>query len=126
MAFTGRTGPYVQYARARINSVLKKSEAGKATRRQDIRVSHPADRDLALAVFSLPAAVSSAASELQAKPICDAVYNIATAVARLYAETEILRAPEDEREGRLALLEWAGNAIDAALYLLGIEVPERM
>lgn len=126
MAFTGRTGPYVQYARARINSVLKKSEAGKATRRQDIRVSHPADRDLALAVFSLPAAVSSAASELQAKPICDAVYNIATAVARLYAETEILRAPEDEREGRLALLEWAGNAIDAALHLLGIEVPERM
>lgn len=126
MSFNGRTGPYVQYARARINSVLRKSvEAGVATP-GDIGISHDADRDLALAVLALPTAVLRAADELQPKPVCDAVYEIASAVARLYAETEILRAPEGERLGRLSLLQWAGDEIDEALYLLGIESVDRM
>nr|WP_250808068.1 arginine--tRNA ligase [Neorhizobium tomejilense] len=126
MSFTGRTGPYVQYARARINSLLRKAAADGYAGSGAIRLTHPADRDLALAVLGLPTAISEAAEELQARSICEAAYRIAVAVSRLYSDTEILRAPGIEREGRLALLDWAGSAIEEALALLGIGVPERM
>jgi arginyl-tRNA synthetase len=126
MSFTGRTGPYLQYGCARVNSLLRKAADDGRGGPGDIAISHPADRDLAVEVLGLPAAVHRAAVDLQPKAICDAAYDIATALSRLYAEVEILRAPDGEREGRLALLKWAGNAISSALELLGIEVPERM
>jgi arginyl-tRNA synthetase len=91
-----------------------------------IGISHPADRALAVEVLRFPAAVHRAAVELQPKAVCDAAYDMATALSRLYAEVEILRAPDGEREGRLALMKWAGDTIGTALHLLGIEVPERM
>jgi arginyl-tRNA synthetase len=125
-AFTGRTGPYVQYARARINSVIAKAQAAASVSGSPISIHHEADRELALAVMALPRAIGQAADELQSKPVCEAAYRIAVAVARLYAETEILRAPATEREGRLALLDFAGKALDEALFLLGIDIPDRM
>jgi arginyl-tRNA synthetase len=126
MSFTGRTGPYLQYACARVNSLLRKAAEDGRGGPGDIAISHPVDRDLAVEVLGFPAAVHRAAGELQPKAICDAAYDIATALSRLYAEVEILRAPDGEREGRLALLKWAGATISTALDLLGIEVPERM
>ncbi|MBY3150927.1 arginine--tRNA ligase [Rhizobium laguerreae] len=126
MSFTGRTGPYLQYACARVSSLLRKAADDGRGGPGDIAISHPADRDLAVEVLGFPAAVHRAAIELQPKAVCDAAYDIATALSRLYAEVEILRAPDGEREGRLALLTWAGATISTALDLLGIEVPERM
>ncbi|MBY3433110.1 arginine--tRNA ligase [Rhizobium laguerreae] len=126
MSFTGRTGPYLQYACARVSSLLRKAADDGRGGPGDIAISHPADRDLAVEVLGFPAAVHRAAIELQPKAVCDAAYDIATALSRLYAEVEILRAPDGEREGRLGLLTWAGATISTALDLLGIEVPERM
>jgi arginyl-tRNA synthetase len=126
MSFTGRTGPYLQYACARVSSLLRKAGEDGRGGPSKIAISHPADRALAVEVLRLPAAVLRAAADLQPKAICDAAYDIATALSRLYAEVEILRAPNGEREGRLALLKWASEAIVAALDLLGIEVPDRM
>jgi arginyl-tRNA synthetase len=126
MSFTGRTGPYLQYACARIASLMRRAAEDGRGGPGMIGIAHAVDRDLAIEVLGLPAAVHRAAADLQPKAICDAAYDIATAVSRLYAEVEILRAPDGERGGRLALLKWAGEAIGSALYLLGIEVPDRM
>lgn len=126
MSFTGRTGPYLQYACARVSSLLRKAAMDGRGGPGNIGISHPADRALAVEVLRFPAAVLRAASDLQPKAICDAAYDIATALSRLYAEAEILRAPEGERESRLALMKWASDTIGTALHLLGIEVPERM
>ena len=126
MSFTGRTGPYLQYACARVSSLLRKAAEDGRGGPGEIGISHPADRALAVEVLRLPSAVLRAAADLQPKAICDAAYDIATALSRLYAEVEILRAPDGEREGRLALMKWASEAIGTALHLLGIEVPERM
>lgn len=126
MSFTGRTGPYLQYACARVSSLLRKAGDDGRGGPGVIGISHPADRALAVEVLRFPAAVHRAAVELQPKAVCDAAYDMATALSRLYAEVEILRAPDGEREGRLALMKWAGDTIGTALHLLGIEVPERM
>jgi arginyl-tRNA synthetase len=126
MSFTGRTGPYLQYACARVSSLLRKAGEDGRGGPGEIGISHPADRALAVEVLRFPSAVQRAAAELQPKAVCDAAYDMATALSRLYAEVEILRAPDGEREARLALMKWAAETIAHALYLLGIEVPERM
>ncbi|MDW9478713.1 arginine--tRNA ligase [Sinorhizobium meliloti] len=126
MSFTGRTGPYLQYACARVSSLLRKAAEDGRAGPGEIGIVHPADRELAVEVLGFPAAVLRAAADLQPKAVCDAAYDIATALSRLYAEVEILRAPDGEREGRLALMTWAAETIATGLNLLGIEVPERM
>lgn len=126
MSFTGRTGPYLQYACARVSSLLRKASEDGRGGPGEIGISHAADRALAVEVLRFPSAVLRAATDLQPKAICDAAYEIATALSRLYAEVDILRAPDGERESRLALMKWASETIGTALHLLGIEVPERM
>lgn len=126
MSFNGRTGPYLQYACARVNSLLHKASLDGRAGPGEISITHPVDRALAVEVLGLSTAVHRAAEDLQPKTVCDVAYAIASSLARLYAEVEILRAPDGEREGRLALLQWAGGAIAKALELLGIEVPSRM
>ena len=121
MAVEGDSGPYVQYACVRARSVL-----GKAVGE---RIAVPgklseAACDLHLEVALLADAVLSAVDDLEPCRVAQQALRMAKAFNRFYAEAPIIGA-EDEGM-RLHACARAAEAIERALRLLGISIPERM
>jgi arginyl-tRNA synthetase len=122
VSFDGNTAGYMQYAHARIRSILRKSEDAPGS----IRIAEPAERALALELLGFGAAVCSVEETLEPHRLASYVYALATAFTRFYQECPILKAEPDVRASRLALADAAANTIARALGLLGIDAPERM
>ena len=126
VSFEGRTGPYVQYACVRIDSVLARAEVQSA-HAGAIIVSAAAERALVLECARLPDAVASASRNLAPNEIADYVFSLAQTFSRFYSECPVLAAAsEAERASRLALCELTRAVLGRALWLLGIDVPKRM
>jgi arginyl-tRNA synthetase len=123
LAMEGNTAPYLQYAHARIQSILRKADvaAGAAV------ISHPAERALALALVSFDGAVQQAAELLQPHRLCTYLFELASAFTAFYEACPVLRAESDElRASRLLLCEVTASVLRNGLGLLGIETPDRM
>lgn len=126
--FEGKTGPYLQYQAVRIKSLLRKArDAGHDWAGAKISVEADAERDLALKLAGFSDAVLGAYEKRAPNYLCDFVYTLSQAFSRFYTNHHIL-SEEDEalRASRLALCELTLGELEAALDLLGIEVPERM
>lgn len=121
----GNTGVYLQYANARIQSILRK--AGDAAT-AEVRLIAPAERDLLLTLIRFPAAVSSAGETHAPHKLCTFLYETATAFSRFYEQCPILKddVPADVRASRLALARLTSNTLTLGLSLLGIEAPSPM
>jgi arginyl-tRNA synthetase len=135
LALEGRTGPYLQYANARIHSILRKAEldtaktAGGAATEQSpaITLADPAERALALELLGFGAAVAEAAESLKPHRLAGYLYDLATAFTKFFESCPVLRAPDDAtRSSRLALCVLTAAVLERGLGLLGIEAPERM
>jgi arginyl-tRNA synthetase len=126
LAMDGNTAVYLQYANARIRSVLRR--AGEETP-ADARIvldSAP-ERALALKLAQFPAAVQMATERLQPHRLCTYLYETATAFSTFYERCSVLNAETPElRASRLALSELTSRTIVRGLDLLGIEAPERL
>ncbi len=126
VSFEGRTGPYVQYACVRIDSVLARAQA-QGARSGRIAVIAAAERGLVLECARLPDVVASASRNLAPNEIADYVFSLAQAFSRFYTDCPVLAAADDaERASRLALCGLARTVLAKGLWLLGIAVPERM
>ena len=126
VSFEGRTGPYVQYACVRIGSILA-SAAEKMYDAGDIAVATASERALVFECARLPEVVASATRNLAPNEIADHTFAVAQAFSRFYTECPVLAAnTEAERASRLALCELTRAILAKELWLLGIEVPERM
>ena len=126
VSFEGRTGPYVQYACVRIGSILARAAAQDA-HPGAIRVAAVAERALVLECARLPEVVASASRNLAPNEIADYVFALAQGFSRFYTDCPVLGAADaDERASRLALCALARAVLARGLWLLGIEVPERM
>jgi len=126
VSFDGRTGPYVQYACVRIGSILA-SAAEKMYDAGDIAVATASERALVFECARLPEVVASATRNLAPNEIADHTFAVAQAFSRFYTECPVLAAnTEAERASRLALCELTRAILAKELWLLGIEVPERM
>ncbi|MDA8291666.1 MAG: arginine--tRNA ligase [Actinomycetota bacterium] len=130
LAFDGRTAPYLQYAHARIRSVLRRPEAvaagaGDAPVAPSVR--EPAERALALELLGFEAAVRAVADELAPSVLASYLYDLATAFTAFYETCPIAKAPEQAtRESRLLLARLAADVLALGLDLLGIEAPDSM
>jgi arginyl-tRNA synthetase len=124
--FEGKTGPYLQYAAVRIQSILRKALAeGFAPAPPIIRSE--AERKLALQVLTLPEALLAAEAKRAPHLLCDTVFTLAQNFSRFYTEHHILSEPDaGVRDARLGLCALALDRIEALLTLLGIAVPSRM
>lgn len=125
-ALEGKTGPYVQYACVRTGSIqaearLKGFEVGP------IAVEAQAERNLVLECTRLPEVVASATRNNAPNEIADHVFTVAQAFSRFYDACPVLKDnTEAERASRLALCGLARAVLEKELWLLGIEVPEKM
>lgn len=129
LAFTGKTGPYLQYMHARIRSIMrKKDEATPAEAGAHAEGRHPdaSEFHLAWSVARFPEAVRRAAEQCRPSFVAYQIYDIAKAVAALYEHAPVLAASKEDREARLRLLEAADAALVRGMKLLGFSTPDEM
>ena len=137
LSFEGDTGPYLQYAHARIRSIFRRAtepagaepEPGgeRAERGSVIVLRAPEERALGLSLIGYSAAIRAAVEELSPSKLCAYLYSLATTFTTFYERCPVLRAPDETtRLSRLALAETTALVLSEGLGLLGIEAPERM
>jgi arginyl-tRNA synthetase len=124
--FEGKTGPYLQYAAVRIQSILRRAtEQGFGT--ADPVIRSPEERKLALQLLALPDVMAAAEARRAPNLICDYVFNLAQEFSRFYSEHHILSETDaDLRAARLGLCALTLETLRKGLDLLGIEIPPRM
>ncbi|MEV0968779.1 arginine--tRNA ligase [Microtetraspora glauca] len=127
LALTGNTGPYLQYATARIRSIFRNGSVDPSTVSGPIILGEPAERALALQLLGFGAVVESVAELSEPHRLCNYLFDVAQAFTSFYENCPVLKA-EDEavRQSRLALSALTLRVLLQGLDLLGIEVPERM
>jgi arginyl-tRNA synthetase len=126
LAMDGNTAVYLQYANARIRSVIRRGgeEVAPGTR---IVLGDPSERALGLRLAQFGGAVRSATEHLEPHRLCTHLYETATAFTAFYERCSVLSAETDElRQSRLALCGLTSRALILGLSLLGIEAPERL
>jgi|TARA_R110002124_G_scaffold287256_1_gene471932 arginyl-tRNA synthetase len=124
--FEGRTGPYQMYAAVRIKSMLRKATEQNLSEGR-LLPTHDAERNLMLAIAALPEAVATAAEKNAPNILCDHVYSLSQEFNTFYHECPVLvEADPDIRASRLRLCGITLRQMEKVLYILGIDVPDRM
>lgn len=122
--FEGKTGPYIQYAVARINSIMRKNPDIKM---ESIVVTNIEERNLMLKLAQFGNVVFRAEQEKEPSIISDYAYNLAQSFSVFYNASSIKDAQSSEVAGsRLKLAKLTKDVLTKALFLLGIEAPEVM
>ena len=125
-SFEGKTGPYLLYQAVRIKSVLRKAAEAGAAAGDEIAITDPAERELALLLDAFNGAVREAYDRKAPNLIAEHAYKLAQAFSKFYAACPILGADGPLRASRLALASVVLRQLETALELLGIETAERM
>ena len=124
--FEGKTGPYIQYAIARINSILRKAEQNNDTP-STVLIEDNDERVLALKLASFENVITRAANDKEPSIIADYAYNLAQIFSSFYNTCPIMGASSDAlKASRLRLAKLTRDTLEQALYLLGIDAPEKM
>lgn len=127
--FNGNTGPFIQYTHARIRSVLRK--AAEAGIEYKGRVSGiellPEEIELVKMLSDYPAVVASAGESYSPAVIGAYVYDLSKLFNSYYHDHSILHEEKEKvRRIRLQLAEQTARVIRSGMWLMGIEVPDRM
>jgi arginyl-tRNA synthetase len=124
--FEGKTGPYLQYAAVRIQSILRKAKDEGHTSAAPV-VRSPEERALALQLLALPVKMQAAEDNRAPNILCEYAFELAQKFSRFYAEHHILSEADAElRAARIGLCEVTLATLAKVLDLLGIEIPARM
>lgn len=124
VSFEGETGPYVQYAYARIQSILRKANftpSADAT----YSLNDPESWEIIKLLQDFSRIVKRAAENYDPSLIAKYAISLAQAFNKYYAHTRILDE-SPERESRLALSYSTAVVLKEALRLLGVQAPEKM
>jgi arginyl-tRNA synthetase len=124
--FEGKTGPYLQYAAVRIQSMLRK--AGEQGAEIGAPAIHsPEERKLILQLLSLGDALTGAEGKRAPNMLCEYAFELAQNFSRFYGAHHVLSEPDVAlRAARLGLCALVLAVLTRVLDLLGIEIPERM
>lgn len=123
LAFDGKTGPYIQYTIARINSILIKSgfKEGK------VNISNREERNIAMAILKLNSAYQVCYDSYSLNVLCLATFDLASAFSTFYNNHKILTEMDSsKKESMLALCVLVKKCLEKALWTLGIDSVEKM
>lgn len=124
--FEGKTGPYLQYAAVRIQSILRKAQ-GEGHVPGTPAIHSPEERALVLQLLSLGDAMQAAEQKRAPNILCDYAFTLAQNFSRFYAAHHILSESDAAlRASRLGLCARVLAVMTGTLDILGIAVPERM
>jgi arginyl-tRNA synthetase len=126
VSLAGNTGVYLQYAHARIQSILRKAP-DQAVTVDPTLPPHPAERALALALDEFADTLTDVADTLEPHRLCGYLFGLAKAYTDFYEACPVLKAESARvRASRIALCQLTGRTLAAGLGLLGIEAPQRL
>lgn len=128
LSLKGNTAPYLQYAYARIRSILREAGwlEGSPGGRHAVTLHEPQERALAVNLVLVGDVVDRVESEQLPSLLCTHLYELSQAYNQFYEHCPVLRADEPVRTSRLALCEATATALADGLALLGIEVLEKI
>jgi arginyl-tRNA synthetase len=127
LALTGNTGPYLQYATARIRSIFRRAQIEPEQATGPVRLTGEAERQLALRLLGFGAAVHQVAEAAEPHKLASFLFETASAFTTFYEQCPVLQADDPAvRDSRLALSALTLRVLLTGLGLLGIPVPERM
>ncbi len=128
--FNGNTGPFIQYTYARIRSIVRKAVGEKGldlTAKCGNVAINEKEREVIKMLHDMPAVVEQAAASYSPAMIANFTFDLAKAFNSFYQDTPILRETDGNRMLFLVQLCAAvSNSIKNMMWILGIEVPERM
>jgi arginyl-tRNA synthetase len=124
--FEGKTGPYLQYAAVRIQSMLRKA-AEQGAKVGVPAIHSPEERKLVVKLLTLGDALVAAEEKRAPNMLCEYAFELAQDFSRFYSAHHVLsETDEGLRAARLGLCARVLAVLTQVLDLLGIEVPERM
>jgi arginyl-tRNA synthetase len=140
ISFRGNTGPYLQYATARIRSIFRRAadggagtdshgaaDAEAAARAAGVAITAGPERALSLRLLSFGAMVTQLGETAEPHRLCAYLFDVASLFTTFYEECPVLKAePESLRVSRLALCALTLDVLTKGLDLLGVPIPERM
>jgi arginyl-tRNA synthetase len=139
LSMDGNTGPYLQYAYTRIQSIFRKAAASgldsAASTGQDILLNTadgkillemPQEVELAREILRLGEVLALVARDLRPHVLCSYLFTLATTFNGFYENCPVLHSEGATKISRLKLCEAAARALKTGLDLLGIPCPERM
>ncbi|TLF92467.1 arginine--tRNA ligase [Nocardia cyriacigeorgica] len=126
--FTGNTGVYLQYAHARIRSILSNVPASEAPPVVDPSLAlAPAERALGLQLDEFGKAVADVVDTLEPHRLAGYLYALAQTFTSFYEACPVLKAEDPRVRGnRIALCQLTGDTLAKGLGLMGIAAPERI
>jgi arginyl-tRNA synthetase len=123
----GESGPYIQYAYARIQSLLRKFQADGINEPQGESLHQPSELQLMVLLGQLNSIVSQAVESYRPNVVCNYLYEVAKQFSQFYHECPIGQAETQKlKQDRLMLAAATARVLKQGLSLLGIPVPERM
>ncbi|WP_433014332.1 arginine--tRNA ligase [Kribbella sp. CA-294648] len=123
VAMNGNTGPYLQYAHARLSRLLTKADEAPG---QVTVLDEPAEQRLALLLAGFGDCVVQVAETLQPHRLCTYLFEVATALSAFYESCPVLSSAGEVRSSRLALCAATRSVLHDGLGLLGISAPDAM
>ena len=124
--FDGETGPYVQYTHARACSVLRKAEALEKAEPDYAALSDPFSQDVVRLIEQFPDVLKSAVNRSEPSMVTRFAVDLAQAFNKFYYENKVMVEDGGVRAARLLLTDAVRQVLKQALYLIGVEAPERM
>lgn len=121
----GNTGPFIQYAYTRTNSLIEKAGSSGAI---DVQLSmNESEKEILQSILEYPAAIETAAKDLNPGHIANYTYELVKSYNSFYQNNNVLKEEDEKvRSFRVALSYMTGQVIASSLKLLGINVPTRM
>jgi len=126
LAFEGNTGPYLQYAHARIRSIFRRAGVAPPPGGTRSSVGEAPERALALQLLAFPAAIDATAEAYSPAKLCTYLFDLASTFTTFYEACRVLVDDEAVRTSRLALCDLAARVLSLGLSLLGMEAPDQM
>ena len=124
--FNGNTGPFIQYAYARIQSLIRKDKFSNTQTKLDIDINEK-EKDILKQLIQFPIAIKSAADNYSPALIANYIFELVKSFNSYYQSTTILKVHDLEvKNFRLTLSNKVGEVIKNSMKLLGVEVPKKM
>ncbi|GHE66816.1 arginine--tRNA ligase [Streptomyces longispororuber] len=126
VSLNGDTSVYLQYAYARIQSILRKAGDARPAAHPELALA-PAERGLGLHLDAFGDTVFEAAAEYAPHKLAAYLYQLASLYTTFYDKCPVLKADtEEQKENRLFLCDLTARTLHRGMALLGIRTPERL
>ena len=126
ISFKGNSGPYLQYAYARIGSIFRKGALDPATESGALLLVAPEELALAKELARFGDVVHAAAESSEPHRVCDHLYAVARVYSSFYEACPVLKSEGATRASRIALCWMTQRQLGRGLALLGLSTIDRM